>query len=133
MSGNAFGYGDEVWRRFRNPGRAGTFDQREALTAVASTPASRNVLRLQVKMDGARIADARFQAYGCPTTIAVGSWLADWLVGRTVDELAGFSATLPREALEIPEQRIHCALLAEDAVRILAGHGVQAGRKVATR
>lgn len=133
MSANPYGYSDPVWRRFRETPRAGRFDEREALTATAATGGDRNVLRLQVKMGGARIEDARFQAYGCPTTIAVGAWLAEWAVGRSLDQLAAVTAALVREELEIPEERIHCALLAEDLVRSLAGRGGPALAKAAVR
>jgi NifU-like protein involved in Fe-S cluster formation len=116
---NPFGYSGEVWRLFHQAPRAGAWPEAEALTATVATPANRNVLRLQVKMDGGRIGDARFQAYGCPTTIAVGAWLAEWVVGRAVEGLGTLDAALVRSSLEIPEERIHCALLAEDAIASL--------------
>ena len=116
---NPFGYSDAVWRLFRLTPRAGTLAGPDTLTGEAATPASRSRLRLQVKMAQTRIGDARFQAYGCPTTIAVGAWLAGRAVGREVAELSGIDAKTIREALEIPEDRTHCALLGEDAVRSL--------------
>lgn len=134
MSANPFGYPDRVWRLFRQAPRAGTFDEREAMAATAATAGNRNVLRLQVKMSGARIEDARFQAYGCPTTIAVGAWLAERAVGRSLDDLASVTAALVRDELEIPEERIHCALLAEDAVQSLLSRSGQAPvQRAATR
>ena len=118
-SGNPFGYAEPVWRLFRQAARAGALEGPGILTAEAATPASRSQLRLQVKMTDTRIGDARFQAYGCPTTIAVGAWLAERVVGRAVQELAGIDAKSIREALEIPEDRTHCALLGEDLVKSL--------------
>jgi len=117
---NPFGYSDPVWRLFRETPRAGVFEG-EALTASAATPASRGRLRLQVRLAGARVSDARFQAYGCPTTIAVGAWLAERAVGASLKELAAIRAQEIRQALEIPEDRLHCALLGEDALKSLVG------------
>ena len=119
MNANPFGYSEAVWRRFRDPSRAGTLEGPDTLTAEAGTPASRSRVRLQVKMARERIGDARFQAYGCPTTIAVGAWLAERAVGSGVAELAGIDAKSIRKALEIPEDRTHCALLGEDVVKSL--------------
>lgn len=116
---NAFGYSEPVWRLFTETPRAGAWGEAEALTGSAGTPANRSQLRLQVKMQGSRITDARFQAYGCPTTIAVGAWLAGWAVGRGWQDLAAVKAAEIREALEIPEDRTHCALLGEDLIRSL--------------
>jgi NifU-like protein involved in Fe-S cluster formation len=115
---NPFGYSDAVWRLFRETPRAGVLDG-AALTGSATTPASRGRLRLQVRVKGSQIADARFQAYGCPTTIAVGAWLAEHAVGRSLTDLAGLRAADIRQALEIPEARLHCALLGEDAIKSL--------------
>lgn len=115
---NPFGYSAPVWQLFRETPRAGRWDD-GTVSAAATTPASRSSLRLQVKMTGSRIDDARFQAYGCPTSVAVGAWVAGRVVGREVRELAGIDAKTIREALEIPEDRTHCALLGEDLVRAL--------------
>jgi len=116
---NPFGYSAEIWRLFQETPRAGRLEGAGVLCAEAATPASRSRLRLQVKMAASRIADARFQAYGCPTTIAVGAYLAGAVVGRDATGLPGIDAKSIREALEIPEDRTHCALLGEDAVKAL--------------
>lgn len=116
---NPFGYPEPVWRLFTQTPGAGTLAGPGVLTGEAATPASKSRLRLQVKMGPARIDDARFLAYGCPTTIAVGAWLAGRVVGRRVAELAGIDAESIREALEIPEDRTHCALLGEDVLKSL--------------
>lgn len=114
-----FGYSAEVWRRFQETPRAGTLTGSGVHTAHATTNANRNRLRLQVKMSASRIDDARFQAYGCPTTIAVGAWLAERAIGRELAEFARIDSKIIREALEIPEDRTHCALLGEDLVKAL--------------
>lgn len=116
---NPFGYPEPVWRLFNEAPRAGTLAGPDVLTGEAVTPANRSQLRLQVKMAQARIGDARFQAYGCPTTIAVGAWLAGRVVGRPMAELSGIDAKSIREALEIPDDRTHCALLGEDVLKSL--------------
>jgi NifU-like protein involved in Fe-S cluster formation len=120
MSGAVpFGYSGAVWSLFSRTPRAGTLDGSGVLSVEAGTPASRSRLRLQVRMAPQRIDDARFQAYGCPTTIAVGAWLAERVAGAPVGELAGIDAKEIRQALEIPEDRLHCALLGEDLVKAL--------------
>jgi NifU-like protein involved in Fe-S cluster formation len=119
LTANPFGYPDAVWRRFRQPARGGVLEGPGTLTGEAGTPANRSRLRLQVKMAHERIGDARFQAYGCPVTIAVGAYLAERAVGSGLAELARIDAKSIREALEIPEDRTHCALLGEDVVKSL--------------
>ena len=115
---NPYGYPPEVWRLFRETPRAGTLDG-TAATGTATTRAGSGRLRLQVRIEGARVADARFQAYGCPTTIAVGAWLAERAVGRPLAELSGLKAADIRQALEIPEDKLHCALMGEDTLKSL--------------
>ncbi|MGQ0586791.1 MAG: iron-sulfur cluster assembly scaffold protein [Gammaproteobacteria bacterium] len=120
MSANPFGYPESVWRLFEEPRRAGVLAA-PSRTGVASTPANRSRLELQVRLNGARVEDARFRAHGCPISIAVGEWLAERAIGRTLDELSAIRAAEIRQALEIPEDRLHCALLGEDAIKSLVG------------
>lgn len=115
---NPFGYPEPVWRLFCETPRAGELEAPD-LVVAATTPASRARLSLQVKMSGTRIGDARFQAYGCPATIAVGAFVAGQVVGRETRELAAIDAKSIKEALEIPDDRTHCALMGEDLVRSL--------------
>ncbi|HUR41555.1 MAG TPA: iron-sulfur cluster assembly scaffold protein [Verrucomicrobiae bacterium] len=114
---NPFGYPPRVWQLFIDAPRAG--ELAGGLTAEAATRANGSRLRLQVKMTRSRIDDARFQAYGCPTTIAVGAWIAGWVVGKELQELSGMSMKIIRETLEIPDDRTHCALLGEDLLKSL--------------
>jgi NifU-like protein involved in Fe-S cluster formation len=116
---NPFGYPDEVWRLFTEAPRAGLLEGPGTRTGSAATPANRSRLQLSARVAGARVEDAKFQAYGCPTAIAVGAWLAERVIGRSLDELAAIGATEIRQALEIPEERLHCALLGEDARKSL--------------
>ena len=87
---NVFGYPEPVWKLFVRPRRVGTFNASDTgvVFASAGTPAAKSVLSLAWKTDGGRIVDARFQAYGCPVTIAVGEWLAERSHGSTVEAVA---------------------------------------------
>jgi len=104
---NPFAYAAPIWDLFRRAPRAGRFG--------AEAPGS--VLSLAFQLDGGRVVDARFQAYGCPTSIAVGAWIADWAIGQPIQNLASLKAAQLRAALEIPDTRAHCALMGEDAVQ----------------
>lgn len=116
---NPFGYPDPVWRLFTQAPRAGELAGPDTRTGTAESRANRSRLQLQARLAGGRVEDARFRAYGCPTAIAVGAWLAERAIGRSLAELAAIGAAEIRQALEIPEDRLHCALLGEDAVKSL--------------
>ncbi|MDP3293575.1 MAG: iron-sulfur cluster assembly scaffold protein [Nevskia sp.] len=114
-----------MWRLFRETPNAGRFPDGapEVISAEAGTPAASSLLRLALRLDGERVAEARFLAYGCPTTIAVGAFIAGWVQGKAMADLTGLKALALRSALEIPEDRAHCALLGEDALRaVFARH-----------
>jgi NifU-like protein involved in Fe-S cluster formation len=120
---NVFGYPAPVWRRFREPAHAGAMVANGAplLCARAGTPASRSLIELALRVDAAgRVTEARFQAYGCPTTIAVGEWLAEQAQGRTLAQWAEITASDIRGSLEIAEDRIHCAVMGEEIVRSMS-------------
>jgi NifU-like protein involved in Fe-S cluster formation len=110
-------YSAEVWRRFRAPRHAGALSGAGSTQGEARTPASKAVLRLQLKLHAGRIQAARFQALGCPSTIAAGDWLCEWLEGRALAEAAVPCASRLSEALALSPVRRHCAVLAEDALR----------------
>lgn len=134
VNGNPYGYPDAVWRLFSDPPRAGRFESGPFIAGSAATPASRSVLSLQLKTGLGRVTDARFQAYGCPCTIAVGAWLAGQAVGLPIDQLSSLNAASIRQGLEIPDQRAHCALLGEDAIKavlaaIVADQAADPGNK----
>ena len=116
---NVFGYPAPVWRRFREPAHAGVLQGAQVIAARAGTPASRSLVEVGLRLDGEQVVEARFQAYGCPTTIAVGEWLAEQAQGRTVEQVGKITAADIRAALEIPEERAHCAVLGEDILRSL--------------
>ncbi|MBL6751306.1 MAG: iron-sulfur cluster assembly scaffold protein [Nevskia sp.] len=116
---NPFGYSEAVWRLFNQAPRAGAFAPGTAgvVAGTAQSNAAHAVLRIELQLAGGRVADSRFRAYGCPTTIAVGAWLAGWSLGRTVAELRALGAADLRAALEFSDDRAHCGLLGEDALR----------------
>ena len=118
---NPFGYPEPIWQLFAAAPRAGRFAPGQAGVhrGRARTPASNSVLEVQMKFVQGRVDDARFRAYGCPVSIAVGAWIAQWSIGRAPSELAALTAAALREALEIPDEKAHCALMGEDALRAL--------------
>lgn len=117
---NPFGYSERVWTLFSETPGAGELSGPDVLTGVAGSPAGQNRLQLQVRMAGPKIAEARFQAYGCPTTIAVGAWLAQRAPGLGLLEFTSTRVRDMRQALDIPEDRLHCVVMAEDALKSLA-------------
>lgn len=118
--GNAFAYAEPVWRNFSEPLRVGDLDGDGVLSAEAGSPAAKSLLKLQLKLGQGVVAEAAFRAYGCPTAIAVGEWLAGSLIGQKPAEWAQITASGIRQALEIPDDRAHCALMGEDVLRALA-------------
>lgn len=121
MIPNLLNYPDSVWRLFRETPRAGCLDPVPGLVeAEASNSANRFRLRLQLRYEQGRVVDSRFQALGCPYTIAVGAWLAERVLGCQAGESkpAQLAGEL-RAALEIPEDRAHCWVMAQDVLRAL--------------
>lgn len=117
---NPLGYPAEVWRLFRETPRVGRLEAGQGVvSAEAGTAAGRLRLRLDCRLEQGRVSDSRFQAHGCPYTIAVGAWLAGWCIGRNRAELDVPPITDLRAALEIPEDRAHCWLMAQDVLRAL--------------
>jgi NifU-like protein involved in Fe-S cluster formation len=114
-------YSPEVWRRFRAPRHAGVLDGAGVCMGEARTPASKAVLRLFLDIGQGRIRAARFQALGCPSSIAAGDWLCEWLEQRSVSEAARLTVAELAEALALAAERRHCAVLAEDALRHALG------------
>lgn len=115
MSENVFAYAAPLWRRFRDPAHAGSWPEGAAVRAgEAGSRAAKFVLRVQVKG-----AQARFKAYGCPTAIAVGEWLCEQIERDGIESMRDISAAKIRAALEIPEDKSHCAMLGEDVIKAL--------------
>jgi nitrogen fixation NifU-like protein len=102
---------------FRAPRQAGVLAGQGVVTARADTAGSRSVLQLSLRVSEGCIREARFKAYGCPSTIAAGSWLCEWLVNRPVLEAGALSAASIAKTLALAPVKRHCAVLAEDALR----------------
>ena len=118
---NVFDYSAPVWQRFLEPAHGGTFGSAVPGVTVgrAGTSAARHWLALEARWVQGRVAETRFSAYGCPTSIAVGDWIAQWSLGRSAQELRQLDASRIGTTLEIPEDRAHCGLMGEDALRAL--------------
>lgn len=114
------GYSEPVWQRFNTTRHAGAWDGAPAdvVTVQAGSPGAKFSLVLHARLADGRVADARFQAYGCPAAIAVGDFVAQWCVNRTAAQL-DLTAEQIRATLEIGEEKTHCALMGEDLVRAL--------------
>ena len=113
-------YSDKVIDHYENPRNVGSFkkDEEGVATGMVGAPACGDVMKLQIKVgkDGV-IEDAKFKTYGCGSAIASSSLVPEWVKGKTVDEAAGIKNTQIAEELALPPVKIHCSILAEDAIK----------------
>ena len=113
-------YSDKVLDHYENPRNVGKMDDDDEHvgTGMVGAPACGDVMRLQIKVgqDGV-IEDARFKTYGCGSAIASSSLLTEWVKGRTLDEAETIKNTEIAEELALPPVKIHCSVLAEDAIK----------------
>ena len=113
-------YSDKVLDHYENPRNVGKFDEGEENvgTGMVGAPACGDVMRLQIKVssDGV-IEDAKFKTYGCGSAIASSSLLTEWVRGKTLDEAGEISNRQIAEELSLPPVKIHCSVLAEDAIK----------------
>jgi nitrogen fixation NifU-like protein len=113
-------YSDKVVDHYENPRNVGAFDKNDDAvgTGMVGAPACGDVMKLQIKVnaDGV-IEDARFKTYGCGSAIASSSLVTEWVKGRTLDEAATIKNTQIAEELALPPVKIHCSILAEDAIK----------------
>ena len=113
-------YSDKVLDHYDNPRNVGTFDDDDADigTGMVGAPACGDVMRLQIKVgDDGVIEDARFKTYGCGSAIASSSLVTEWVKGKTLDEAAAIKNSEIAEELALPPVKIHCSVLAEDAIK----------------
>ena len=132
-------YSDKVIDHYENPRNVGSFDKGDQAvgTGMVGAPACGDVMKLQIKVgaDG-RIEDARFKTYGCGSAIASSSLVTEWVKGKTLDEAATIRNTQIAEELALPPVKIHCSILAEDAIKAAVDdykkkHGAKAEEKAA--
>lgn len=113
-------YSNKVIDHYENPRNVGKLDDSDASvgTGMVGAPACGDVMRLQIKVnaDGV-IEDAKFKTYGCGSAIASSSLLTEWVKGRTIDEAAKIRNTEIAQELGLPPVKIHCSVLAEDAIK----------------
>ena len=112
-------YSDKVLDHYENPRNVGTMEKDDPSvgTGMVGAPACGDVMRLQIKVsDDGVIEDARFKTYGCGSAIASSSLLTEWVKGKTLDEAGQIKNTELAEELALPPVKIHCSVLAEDAI-----------------
>ncbi len=113
-------YSDKVLDHYENPRNVGSFDKDDASvgTGMVGAPACGDVMKLQIKVnEEGVIEDARFKTYGCGSAIASSSLLTEWVKGKTLEEARQIKNTDIAEELELPPVKVHCSVLAEDAIK----------------
>ena len=113
-------YSNKVVDHFENPKNVGSMDSKsnEVGTGLVGAPECGDVMKLQIKVnDDGTIEDAKFKTFGCGSAIAASSLATEWVRGRTVDEAMELSNTEIVEELSLPPVKIHCSVLAEDAIK----------------
>src|SRR5216110_124700 len=113
-------YSEKVIEHYENPRNVGSMDQEDESvgTGLVGAPACGDVMRLQIRVnDAGVIEDARFKTFGCGSAIASSSLATEWLKGRTVDEAGKIKNTDIVNELKLPPVKIHCSVLAEDAIK----------------
>lgn len=125
-------YSDKVLDHYNNPRNLGSFDKDEegVGTGVVGAPECGDVMKLQVKInDDGVIEDAKFKTFGCGSAIASSSLATEWLKGRTVEEAMAIKNTEIVEELDLPPVKIHCSVLAEDAIKAAVNDYLEQGGK----
>ena len=113
-------YSEKVLDHYENPRNVGSFDKgdKQVGTGMVGAPACGDVMRLQIKVgDNGVIEDAKFKTYGCGSAIASSSLLTEWVKGKSLDEAREIKNTDIAEELALPPVKIHCSVLAEDAIK----------------
>jgi nitrogen fixation NifU-like protein len=113
-------YSEKVLDHYENPRNVGSMDKADAHvgTGMVGAPACGDVMKLQIKVnDDGIIEDAKFKTYGCGSAIASSSLVTEWVKGKTLDEALAIRNTQIAEELALPPVKIHCSILAEDAIK----------------
>ena len=113
-------YSEKVIDHYENPRNVGGFDKNDPTiaTGMVGAPACGDVMKLQLKIDAnGIIEDAKFKTYGCGSAIASSSLVTEWVKGKSIDEASAISNMDIAEELALPPVKIHCSILAEDAIK----------------
>ena len=111
-------YSEKVIDHYENPRNVGKLETDETIgTGVVGAPACGDVMRLQIKVEDGIITDAKFKTYGCGSAIASSSLVTEWVKGKTLDEAGAIKNAEIAEELALPPVKIHCSILAEDAIK----------------
>ena len=112
-------YSDKVMEHYERPNNVGSLDSTNASvgTGLVGAPECGDVMKLQIKVKNDRIVDAKFKTFGCGSAIASSSLATEWVKGRTLDEAQSIKNTDIVEELSLPPVKIHCSVLAEDAIK----------------
>jgi nitrogen fixation NifU-like protein len=113
-------YSDKVLDHYENPRNVGTLDKNDPHvgTGMVGAPACGDVMKLQIKVnDSGIIEDAKFKTYGCGSAIASSSLVTEWVKGKTLDQALEIKNSQIAEELALPPVKIHCSILAEDAIK----------------
>lgn len=112
-------YSEKVLDHYENPRNVGSLDKSDPSvgTGIVGAPSCGDVLKLQIQVQDGVITDARFKTYGCGSAIASSSLVTEWIKGRTLGEAEQIRNTAIAEELALPPVKIHCSILAEDAIK----------------
>jgi nitrogen fixation NifU-like protein len=112
-------YSDKVIDHYENPRNVGSFNKNDITigTGMVGAPACGDVMKLQIRVEDGIITDARFKTYGCGSAIASSSLVTEWVKGKTLDEAASIKNSEIANELALPPVKIHCSILAEDAIK----------------
>lgn len=112
-------YSDKVMDHYNAPHNVGSMDKNDASvgTGVVGAPECGDVMKLQLKVENDRIVDAKFKTFGCGSAIASSSLATEWVKGKTLDEAMEITNSDIAEELNLPPVKIHCSVLAEDAIK----------------
>ncbi len=127
-------YSEKVIDHYENPRNVGSFDKGDDAvgTGIVGAPACGDVMKLQIRVENGVIQDAKFKTYGCGSAIASSSLVTEWVKGMHVDDAVKIQNSQIAEELSLPPVKIHCSVLAEDAIKAAikdyqAKHGAAAG------
>jgi Fe-S cluster assembly scaffold IscU len=112
-------YSNKVIDHYENPRNVGSLDKNDEMvgTGIVGAPACGDVMKLQIKVEGGVITDAKFKTYGCGSAIASSSLVTEWVKGMKVEDAMHIKNSQIAEELSLPPVKIHCSVLAEDAIK----------------